>query len=94
LRLEERRESTAGKSVSGDVLFRHIAPNVVGPSIVVSSFQLAELIILAKKMAAWLANFGPHGHSRYEFIVDYTDLAGTNYRATFKVDRGHTELLR
>ena len=42
----------------------------------------------------WMANFGPHGHARYEFVVDYSDLTGTQYRAAFNVDKGHTELLR
>ena len=33
------------------VLFRHIAPNVIGPSIIVSSFQLAELIIVESSLS-------------------------------------------
>ena len=33
------------------ILFRHIAPNVVGPAIVVSSFQLAELIIVESSLS-------------------------------------------
>jgi len=33
------------------ILFRHIAPNVVGASIVVSSFQLAELIIVESSLS-------------------------------------------
>jgi len=33
------------------IVFRHIAPNVVGPSIVVSSFQLAELIIVESSLS-------------------------------------------
>ncbi len=33
------------------VLFRHIAPNVVAPSIVVSTFQLAELIIVESSLS-------------------------------------------
>jgi ABC-type dipeptide/oligopeptide/nickel transport system permease subunit len=33
------------------ILFRHIAPNVVGPSIVVSSFQLAELIVVESSLS-------------------------------------------
>jgi len=41
-----------------------------------------------------MANFGPHGKAEYEFIADYSDLAGTRYRAAFKVHKGHTELLR
>jgi len=48
----------------------------------------------SKRMEVWLANFGPHGHSTYEFIVDYQDLTGRQYRASVKVDRGHTELIR
>jgi hypothetical protein len=45
-------------------------------------------------MAGWIANFGPHGSAAYEFLVDYRDLAGGSYRAAFKVERGHTELIR
>jgi hypothetical protein len=48
----------------------------------------------SERMAVWLANFGPHGRARYEFLVDYSDLTGTQYRAAFKVDSGHTQLLR
>ena len=33
------------------IVFRHLAPNVVGPSIVVSSFQLAELIIVESSLS-------------------------------------------
>ena len=33
------------------VVFRHLAPNVIGPSIVVSSFQLAELIIVESSLS-------------------------------------------
>jgi peptide/nickel transport system permease protein len=33
------------------IVFRHIAPNVIGPSIVVSSFQLAELIIVESSLS-------------------------------------------
>ena len=33
------------------IVFRHIAPNVVGPSIVVSSFQLTELIIVESSLS-------------------------------------------
>ena len=46
------------------------------------------------RMKIWLANFGPHGRSAYEFIIDYRDLTGKQYRAAVKVDRGHTELIR
>ena len=45
---------TAARAVGGGaarILFRHIAPNVVGPSIVVSSFQLAELIIVESSLS-------------------------------------------
>jgi ABC-type dipeptide/oligopeptide/nickel transport system permease subunit len=33
------------------IVFRHIAPNVIGPSIVVSSFQLAELIVVESSLS-------------------------------------------
>jgi peptide/nickel transport system permease protein len=33
------------------IIFRHIAPNVIGPSIVVTSFQLAELIIVESSLS-------------------------------------------
>lgn len=33
------------------IVFRHLAPNVIGPSIVVSSFQLAELIIVESSLS-------------------------------------------
>jgi hypothetical protein len=46
------------------------------------------------RMKLWLANLGPHGHSACEFIIDYRDLTGKQYRAAVKVDRGHTELIR
>lgn len=32
------------------ILFRHIAPNVIAPALVVSSFQLAELIIVESSL--------------------------------------------
>jgi hypothetical protein len=48
----------------------------------------------SERMETWTANFGPHGHSTYEFIIDYRDLIATPYRAAVKVDRGHTEILR
>jgi ABC-type dipeptide/oligopeptide/nickel transport system permease subunit len=34
----------------GRILFRHIAPNVLAPALVVSSFQLAELIIVESSL--------------------------------------------
>jgi hypothetical protein len=46
------------------------------------------------RLKIWLANFGPDGRSAYEFIIDYRDLTGKQYRAAVKVDRGHTELIR
>ena len=48
----------------------------------------------SERMQIWMANFGPHGHATYEFIVDYHDLTGAPYRAACKVDRGHTEVVR
>jgi peptide/nickel transport system permease protein len=32
------------------ILFRHIAPNVIAPALVISSFQLAELIIVESSL--------------------------------------------
>jgi ABC-type dipeptide/oligopeptide/nickel transport system permease subunit len=54
LSAREREFVTAARAVGGGaarILFRHIAPNVVGPSIVVSSFQLAELIIVESSLS-------------------------------------------
>lgn len=53
-----------------------------------------ERMKFSQRMSTWMANLGPHGHARYEFVVDYSDLTGTQYRAAFNVDKGHTELLR
>ncbi len=50
----EREFVTAARALGGGslrIVFRHIAPNVVGPSIVVSSFQLAELIIVESSLS-------------------------------------------
>jgi ABC-type dipeptide/oligopeptide/nickel transport system permease subunit len=50
----EREFVTAARALGGSgarIVFRHIAPNVVGPSIVVSSFQLAELIIVESSLS-------------------------------------------
>jgi ABC-type dipeptide/oligopeptide/nickel transport system permease subunit len=50
----EREFVTAARALGGRgarILFRHIAPNVIGPSIVVSSFQLAELIIVESSLS-------------------------------------------
>lgn len=52
-----------------------------------------ERMKLSQRISTWMANFGPHGHARYEFVVDYSDLTGTQYRAAFSVEKGHTELL-
>lgn len=49
---------------------------------------------LAERVSTWMAHFGPHGHARYEFVAEYSDLMGMKYRAAFNVDKGHTELLR
>ena len=54
LSAREREFVTAARALGGGgarVVFRHIAPNVVGPSIVVSSFQLAELIIVESSLS-------------------------------------------
>jgi ABC-type dipeptide/oligopeptide/nickel transport system permease subunit len=54
LSTREREFVTAARALGGGgarVVFRHIAPNVVGPSIVVSSFQLAELIIVESSLS-------------------------------------------
>jgi ABC-type dipeptide/oligopeptide/nickel transport system permease subunit len=50
----EREFVTAARALGAGgarIVFRHIAPNVVGPAIVVSSFQLAELIILESSLS-------------------------------------------
>jgi ABC-type dipeptide/oligopeptide/nickel transport system permease subunit len=54
LSAREREFVTAARAIGGGaarILFRHIAPNVVGASIVVSSFQLAELIIVESSLS-------------------------------------------
>jgi ABC-type dipeptide/oligopeptide/nickel transport system permease subunit len=54
LSAREREFVTAARAMGGGaarILFRHIAPNVVGASIVVSSFQLAELIIVESSLS-------------------------------------------
>jgi ABC-type dipeptide/oligopeptide/nickel transport system permease subunit len=54
LSARERDFVIAARALGGGgarILFRHIAPNVVGPSIVVSSFQLAELIIVESSLS-------------------------------------------
>ncbi len=54
LSAREREFVTAARALGGGsarIVFRHIAPNVVGPSIVVSSFQLAELIIVESSLS-------------------------------------------
>jgi peptide/nickel transport system permease protein len=54
LSARERDFVTAARAVgarASRILFRHLAPNVVGPSIVVSSFQLAELIIVESSLS-------------------------------------------
>jgi len=54
LSAREREFVVAARAVGGGaarVLFRHIAPNVIGPSIVVSSFQLAELIVVESSLS-------------------------------------------
>lgn len=53
-----------------------------------------ERAISAQRLEAWMVSFGPSGEARYEFIVDYADLTGTRYRAAFKINKGHTEVLR
>jgi ABC-type dipeptide/oligopeptide/nickel transport system permease subunit len=54
LSAREREFVTAARGLgagSARIVFRHLAPNVVGPSIVVSSFQLAELIIVESSLS-------------------------------------------
>src|SRR5438876_5421437 len=54
LSAKERDFVTAARAVGGGgarIILRHIAPNAVGPSIVVSSFQLAELIIVESSLS-------------------------------------------
>jgi len=48
----------------------------------------------AQRVEAWLEDFGPRGHSRYEFILDYADLIGKRRRTMVKVNQGHTEVIR
>ena len=43
--------ATALGASDGRILFRHIAPNVIAPALVVSSFQLAELIIVESSLS-------------------------------------------
>jgi ABC-type dipeptide/oligopeptide/nickel transport system permease subunit len=54
LSAKERDFVTAARAVGAGgarIVFRHIAPNVVGPAIIVSSFQLAELIIVESSLS-------------------------------------------
>jgi ABC-type dipeptide/oligopeptide/nickel transport system permease subunit len=54
LSARERDFVVAARALGGGgarIVFRHIAPNVVGPAIVVSSFQLAELIIVESSLS-------------------------------------------
>jgi len=54
LSAKEREFVMAARAVGSGaarILFRHIAPNVVGPAIVVSTFQLAELIIVESSLS-------------------------------------------
>ena len=64
---------------------------LVAEGVIISGEEQEEF---KERTAVWIANFGPHGHSTYEFIIDYHDLIATPYRAAVKVDRGHTEILR
>src|SRR5260370_36690080 len=51
---KERDFVTAARAVGDSglrIVFRHIAPNVVGPAIIVSSSQLAELIIVESSLS-------------------------------------------
>lgn len=54
LSARERDFVVAARALGGGaarVVFRHIAPNVVGASIIVSSFQLAEMIIVESSLS-------------------------------------------
>ena len=54
LSTKERDFVTAAAALGGSdwrVLFRHIAPNVIAPAIVVSTLQLAELIIVESSLS-------------------------------------------
>jgi ABC-type dipeptide/oligopeptide/nickel transport system permease subunit len=54
LSMKERDFVTAAAALGGSdwrVLFRHIAPNVIAPAIVVSTLQLAELIIVESSLS-------------------------------------------
>ncbi len=54
LSARDREFVVAARALGGGgarIVLRHVAPNVVGPSIVVSSFQLAELIIVESSLS-------------------------------------------
>jgi len=54
LSAKERDFVVAARALGGGgarIVFRHIAPNVVGPAIVVSTFQIAELIIVESSLS-------------------------------------------
>jgi len=54
LSARERDFVVAARALGGGgarIVFRHIAPNVVGPAIVVSTFQIAELIIVESSLS-------------------------------------------
>jgi peptide/nickel transport system permease protein len=54
LSLKQREFITVARALGasgGRILFRHIAPNVVAPTLVVSSFQLAELIVVESSLS-------------------------------------------
>jgi len=53
LSMKSREFVTVAVALGADdarILFRHIAPNVLAPALVVSSFQLAELIIVESSL--------------------------------------------
>lgn len=49
---------------------------------------------VSRKFRAYMSNFGKHGSSEYQFLIDYRDLTGQRYRVAFEVVRGETFLLR
>jgi peptide/nickel transport system permease protein len=52
--LKERDFVTAARSLGASdrrLLLRHVAPNVVAPAVIVSTFQLAELIIVEASLS-------------------------------------------
>jgi len=80
LSARERDFVTAARALGGGgarILFRHIAPNVVGPAIVVSSFQLAELIIVESSLSFLGLGVQPPTPSWGGMVSEGRDYVGT-----------------